>query len=266
MKRDKAEVLSELDVVIRVLRQSYSKLDFVASMEEEKSLLKGNSISNRKRPAGVILILSEWWCPWALGLLPLIAAIVSGCSAVIIPSSRTTACNQLLSEILHQSVDQESYHVITEDQESGLKTLSSCPFAAAELQQLSSQPYLYANLRQAAPQYHANILDQGVIAAIVDRSAHLETAAFEICQAFYSFQGSSPKSPRCVFVDEFVIQTFKTLLKNTISENFSDVIRTSNDLQGKDALERQILKRSKIWKYPPSESGATTLLAIHQDE
>ena len=65
-----------------------------------------------KTPKGPVLVISPWNFPFAISLMPLIAAIASGSPAVCKPSEITPHVAQLLAELLTKYVDPEAYAVV----------------------------------------------------------------------------------------------------------------------------------------------------------
>lgn len=67
----------------------------------------------RKEPLGVALILGAWNFPFALALMPLIAAISAGCCAMVKPSEIAVASQDLMLEIIPKYLDSSAIRVVT---------------------------------------------------------------------------------------------------------------------------------------------------------
>ena len=67
----------------------------------------------RKEPLGVALIIGAWNFPFAVTLIPLIAAISAGCCAMIKPSEISVASQDLMFELVPRYLDSSAIQVVT---------------------------------------------------------------------------------------------------------------------------------------------------------
>ena len=67
----------------------------------------------RKEPLGVALILGAWNVPFALTLMPLIAAISAGCCVLVKPSEISAASQDLMVEIFPKYLDAGAIRIAT---------------------------------------------------------------------------------------------------------------------------------------------------------
>ncbi len=101
------EVLIEVDIHIDNLRKW-------ARPKREKTPLFLRPAYSRVmyEPYGVSLIISPWNYPFSLAILPLIAAISAGNTAIIKPSEFTPETSSLLSELLRKTFDEKYVAVV----------------------------------------------------------------------------------------------------------------------------------------------------------
>lgn len=81
----------------------------------------------RKEPKGVALIIGAWNFPILLTLQPMVAAIAAGCAIILKPSDLAIACQDLLTEIVPQYLDENAIRCITA--------------GAQEMQHILDQPF-----------------------------------------------------------------------------------------------------------------------------
>lgn len=266
LQRDSSDAVAEVDLVVRTIRDIYGSLDFEKTQSDEDSVARGESYIRRKKPAGVVLIISGSWNPFALSLIPLAMAIASGCPAILYLPARAPSCSEIISEILARSVDQEAYHAISEKKSSTLIELCRLPFDVVEIQYLNHQPQINSTLRKANFRSQINEIHRGVVAAVVWRSADLKTAASELSQAVSRFNGTSPMAPRVVFVDEVEVEKLEMLLithleylpKNTGS-------RQSTDESYYEDLKKQ-RPGSRVFLNDTASYGSTGLVVLDSEE
>ena len=67
----------------------------------------------RKEPLGVALIIGAWNFPFAVTLMPMIAAIAAGCCVMIKPSELSVASQDLMSEIVPRYLDSSAIRIVT---------------------------------------------------------------------------------------------------------------------------------------------------------
>lgn len=78
------------------------------------------------QPKGCSLIISPWNYPFQLSIMPLIAAITSGCTAIIKPSEFSVNTSKLLEKMLNKCFEPEYIAVLNGDQETS-KSLLKLP-------------------------------------------------------------------------------------------------------------------------------------------
>lgn len=106
-------VYEEIRFHLRKLKQ-WSKIRKVKTRQLVHAFSKSRIIP---QPKGCTLILSPWNYPFQLAVMPLIAAISSGCTAIIKPSEFSVNTSRLLEKILNNAFSPEYIRVINGDQE-----------------------------------------------------------------------------------------------------------------------------------------------------
>lgn len=67
----------------------------------------------RKEPRGVVLILGAWNFPFAVALMPLVAAISAGCCALVKPSEVAGASQDLIKDLVEKYMDPRAIRAVT---------------------------------------------------------------------------------------------------------------------------------------------------------
>lgn len=258
------DATAEVDLVVRTIRNIYKGLDFEKTLADEERLARGESYIHRRRASGIILIAPEFRNPFTLSLTPLAIAIANGCPAILCLPSQTPSSNQIISDILKRSIDQEAYHTIHEENSSTLIELCRLPFDVAEIQLLEHRPEIYSTLQQANFRCQINEIQRGVVTAVISRTANLKTAASELCQAVSRFNGTSPNAPRLLFVDESVIEEFKQLLITNLDQ--LQKTTSSHHLTAKPHYDGLIKQWPGSWTYPNdiTSYGSSRLLVLNK--
>ncbi|XP_062432526.1 aldehyde dehydrogenase family 3 member B1-like [Rhea pennata] len=79
----------------------------------------------RKDPYGVVLILTPWYCPIHIILMPLIGAIAAGNCVIVKPSETTKNTERLVAEALPGYLDNDCFAVVTAGVEETTKLLEN---------------------------------------------------------------------------------------------------------------------------------------------
>lgn len=208
--------LAEYFFLLQEVRQVRKKL---------KKWLKSKRISSpvyfqpcknelRYEPFGSVLIIAPWNYPIQLALSPLIAAVAAGNTVILKPSEITTACEQLLVDIVAEAFPPEHVAVITGDAE-----------VAGELLENKFDFIFFTGSTQvgkivaskAAEHLTPTILELGgKCPCLVHPSADLETAARRILAGRFFNGGQTCFAPDFVVVQESVKEKLMALFEKAM--------------------------------------------------
>lgn len=160
----------------------------------------------RKEPLGVVLIIGAWNFPVLLVLQPLIAAITAGCCVIIKPSELTTACQNLLRDLVTRYLDPTAIRVVCGGVDETTKLLE-LPFNHIFF---TGSANVGRHVSAAAAKHLTPVTLElgGQCPAIVGKSADLERAAKAIAYAKFLNAGQICLSVNHVFVDPPVHDEF----------------------------------------------------------
>lgn len=160
----------------------------------------------RKEPLGLVLIIGAWNFPVLLVLQPLIAAITAGCCAVIKPSELTTACQNLLRDLVTRYLDPTAIRVVCGGVDETTKLLE-LPFNHVFF---TGSANVGRHVCAAAAKHLTPVTLElgGQCPAVIGKSADLERAAKAIAYAKFLNAGQICLSVNHVFVDPAVHDEF----------------------------------------------------------
>lgn len=177
-------------------------------------------------PKGVVLIIAPWNYPFQLSFLPLISAIAAGNCAVIKPSELAGHSAEVISDIVHNYLDQNLFRVINGDVET-----------AKNLLELSFDHIFYTGntevgshvMKKAAEHLTPVTLELGGKSpCIIDNSCDLSLAAKRIAWGKCLNAGQTCIAPDYVLIEKSLETKFVTFLKNHLSKMFGDVKHSKN--------------------------------------
>ena len=160
----------------------------------------------RKEPLGVALILGPWNFPFALTLMPMIAAIAAGCAVMVKPSEIAMASQHLMADIVPKYLDQEAIQIVT-----------GGPMETGLILERRFDAIFYTGSTKigkivsaaAAKHLTPTVLELGGQApCIVTRSADIDTAAKRITYSKFLNSGQICLAANHVFVDPSVHDRF----------------------------------------------------------
>lgn len=227
---------------IRVMRKNLSK--WAAPQRVSDSI--GNFPSTNytlASPYGVTLIISPWNYPAQLTLLPLVAAIAAGNTAIIKPSEYSPNTSALLHDIIEENFPSEYISV----------TKGGVP----ETQALLEEPFDYIFftgstevgrivMRAAAEHLTPVTLELGGKSpAIVDESAKINMAARRIVWGKFMNSGQTCVAPDYVLVHESKEEELLTALKSEIIRQYGKDASLSPDY-GRIAHDRHFDRLAKL--------------------
>ncbi len=157
-------------------------------------------------PKGVVLIISPWNFPFNLALMPLISALAAGNRCVIKPSELSPATSSLVASMVAELFPPEEVAVLEGDAEAA-KALLAEPFDHIFF---TGSDRVGRKVMEAAARNLSSVTLElgGKTPAVVDRSAHLATAAERIVWAKYVNAGQTCIAPDYVLVHEDLEERF----------------------------------------------------------
>jgi aldehyde dehydrogenase (NAD+) len=157
-------------------------------------------------PKGVVLIISPWNFPFNLALMPLISALAAGNRCVIKPSELSPATSRLVASMVAELFSPEEVAVLEGDAEAA-KALLAEPFDHIFF---TGSDRVGRKVMEAAARNLSSVTLElgGKTPAVVDRSAHLATAAERIVWAKYVNAGQTCIAPDYVLVPEDLEEGF----------------------------------------------------------
>ncbi len=157
-------------------------------------------------PKGVVLIISPWNFPFNLALMPLVSALAAGNRCVIKPSELSPATSRLVASMVAELFTPEEVAVLEGDAETA-KALLAEPFDHIFF---TGSDRVGRKVMQAAARSLSSVTLElgGKTPAVVDRTAHLATAAERIVWAKYVNAGQTCIAPDYVLVPEDLEERF----------------------------------------------------------
>ncbi|KAH7357514.1 hypothetical protein BKA66DRAFT_445554 [Pyrenochaeta sp. MPI-SDFR-AT-0127] len=202
----------ELVNVLDTINALYERVDFHDVLAKEQDLKNGGSFASFLVPRGAALVVQLSSSPLISTLGPLAAALAAGSPTVILGSSKLTATNEILQQIILDSLDREAFHFEKNTDSSAAQAFTQQPYATAILPDLQARemfgPLVVSknmSIRLIEPYY-------GVPAGIIDRSytGPFEQVVGHICRTTPGDSTCNPlRVPRLFFVDESIISAFK---------------------------------------------------------
>lgn len=188
----------------------------------------------RHEPLGVALIIGTWNFPFAVTLMPLMAAISAGCCAMVKPAEATVACQNLMVDILPRYLDNSAIQVVT----GGPQETSMILERRFDHIFYTGNPKI-GKIIQAAAAKHLTptILELGGQApCIVTPSADIDLAAKRIMFSKFLNAGQICLSSNHVFVDPIVHDNFieraiywiAQYLKDDGKDQFAHIVNERN--------------------------------------
>lgn len=208
--RVEAEV--EYQLSTHAVKEHYSSLDIADLLEAEYSLAHSKDHTTRRVPYGCAYIVPDNHSLLYSTISPIAAAVAAGnCVAIELPQTlRLTGT--VLRKVLSKALDQDSFAIVDRDpfdaafRSTHVVTLNAVPNEKA----VSSSQSIQTPLARTA--------------AIVDRSADINTAAKELVRARFAFSGQTPYATDLVLVNEFCIKEFcSALAQSTLSFLTQDI-------------------------------------------
>lgn len=171
------------------------------------------------KPYGTVLVISPWNYPIMLSLVPVIGALACGNSCILVPSSKSSNCEQALASILNQ-LDENILQVVT----------GSGSVIVPKLIEQYPIDYIFFTGgeevgRKIATQAASKLIPYtlelgGKSPCIVDSSANLAVAARKIVWGKFINAGQVCVAPDYLIIDEKIEEQFIKLLTFEIENLF----------------------------------------------
>ena len=219
--------LTEISIVLQEIDQHLKNLDRWAKPERVVSpiALLPSSSYMYKEPLGVTLIISPWNYPFQLLLNPLVAAISTGCTAVLKPSPYVKHFEALIVKLIGETFDPK-YIAIT----SGGREVNQLLLAERwDFIFFTGSPYLGKIVMKAAAEHLTPIVLElgGKSPCIVDQSANVKVAANRIVWGKLMNAGQTCIAPDYLFVHQSVKAQLIEEIKKAITKQYGDDLKTS---------------------------------------
>ncbi|KAI9101314.1 aldehyde dehydrogenase, dimeric NADP-preferring [Phlyctochytrium arcticum] len=219
------------------------------SVEAPAPFFEGQDLSVRHDPVGTVLIIGPWNYPARLILVPLVGAIVAGCTAVIKPSEVASNTSRIIAELMPKYLDEEAYQVVT----GGVAETTA-------LLELRWDKILYTGngsvgriiLAAAAKHLTPVILELGgKCPVVVTKDADLDAAAKRIAHGKFINNGQTCVAPDYLLVDESVKTDLLDKIKAAITANWTE------NPQSSDSYSRMVNERhfNRITKVLDASKG-----------
>lgn len=215
-------------------------LDWIKNLEEwtadeytDSGFIFGTLMKThiRHEPLGVSFIIGTWNFPFMVVLTPLIAAIASGCCALVKPSELAHESEQLLVDLIPRYLDTSAISIVTGGAEETSYMLSQ------KFDQIffTGSTGVAKHVSAAAAKYLTpTVLELGGRApAIVTKSANVEQAAKSCAWAKFTNSGQICLNVNHVFVDPAVRSDFVARLIY-----WNDQFKSKGDHMGRIVNER----------------------------
>ncbi|PID67799.1 MAG: aldehyde dehydrogenase [Flavobacteriia bacterium] len=214
--------LTEISILLQEIDQHLKNLDRWAKPERVVSpvALMPSGSYIYKEPLGVSLIISPWNYPFQLLINPLVAAISTGCTAVLKPSPYVKNFEKLIVRLIGETFDPK-YIAITH----GGREVNQLLLAERwDFIFFTGSPYLGKIVMKAAAEHLTPVVLElgGKSPCIVDQSAHIKVAANRIVWGKLINAGQTCIAPDYLFVHQSVKAQLIEELKKAIAKQYGD--------------------------------------------
>lgn len=177
-------------------------------------------------PFGVCLIMSSWNFQYLTLIMPIAQAIAAG-NCVLAKPSEMAAYSALVVQKILAELDQEIIQVVQGDAPQCITLLKN----QFDVILFTGSPQKGRLIAEAAAKFLTPCILElgGQNPTIVDASANLENAAFNIISGRYMTCGQVCLSPEYVLVEESIHAKFVEMLKSTLESFYSGNPKASED-------------------------------------
>lgn len=214
--------LTEIKTVTQEAEYAIAHLeDWMASDRVSSSVLfTGTRAEIQYEPKGVVLIMAPWNYPVMLTLSPLVGAIAAGNCVVLKPSEHAPHTADVLTDLISDLYDPREITVVTGGPDVA-QSLTAQPFDHIYF---TGSPAIGRQVMAAAAEHLASVTLElgGKSPAIVDGTAHLETAASRIAWSKFTNAGQTCIAPDYVLAHEDIHDDLVDHLDTVIHEFYGD--------------------------------------------
>lgn len=221
MNKCKTEVyMTEIGIILNEIRFHIKNLK--QWMKNKKVLTPSEQLPAKSfispHPLGVVLIMSPWNYPVQLSLEPLVGAISAGCTAILKPSSYTTATSKILAKILMDTYPAEYITTVLGGREENSNLLKQ---KFDHIFFTGSPKVGHLVMESAAKNLTPVTLELGGKSpVIVDHTANISIAAKRIAFGKILNAGQTCVAPDYLFIHKSVKEEFVSEYKSTINQFF----------------------------------------------
>ncbi len=177
-------------------------------------------------PFGVSLIMSSWNVQYLTLIMPIVQAIAAG-NCVLAKPSEIAASSALVVQKILAELDNEIIQVVQGDAPQCIALLKN----QFDIILFTGSPHKGRLIAEAAAKFLTPCILElgGQNPTIVDSSANLENAAYNIISGRYLTCGQVCISPEYILVEESIHVKFVALLKSTLESFYSANPKASED-------------------------------------
>jgi len=181
-----------------------------------------------KEPLGVTLVLGAWNHPIQLALAPAAASISAGNCVLIKPSEISSACSQIIAQLLPRYVDSDCIKVV----EGAVETSTALLAERFDHIFYTGGGTVGRIVMTAAAQHLCPVTLElgGKSPAIVDRSAKVSVAARRIVRGKFWNTGQTCVAPDYALVHKDVLDSFVSAASAAIKRFYGDDPSQSRDI------------------------------------
>ncbi len=214
-------------LVIKEIKHAKANLHRWLKKQKVKTdvVLLGTKSWVKYEPKGVCLIMSPWNYPINLTFSPLVAAIAAGNTVIIKPSEISSYCSDLMGTIVMDLFEEDEVALVQGDA-SVAQNLLKLPFNHIFF--TGSIPVGKIVMKAAAEHLTSVTLELGGKSpVIIDKSADIKLAAKTVAWLKHFNCGQTCIAPDYIFIQEKILESFKTHYKHYLKEFYGSDVSTS---------------------------------------
>ena len=238
-----AEATAQFLLVLRAIKEFHTAVNPKQSLESEYLLAHGKNFASRRTPYGCAYIQPSNHDTFYSSVVPTAAAIAAGNGVVLELPQTSSALNVELKKLMRKAISSETFAITEGSSATQEFIVESCLVLngrAIENAESSTRKLRTPSRR---------------VAAVVDRSAELGTAAKDCVKARFGFGGKSAYAPDVVLCNEFVLKPFLTALTESAMHYFSNQTNGLVDYAEKAASRRRPGLESSVQRKLQSSSA-----------
>ena len=189
------EALAEYLQVLNSIKTYHATCDPLSCNETEYAIARSEDYLDRRMPAGYVHVIPADESLYNT-IVPVAAAITAGNVVLLQRSSRKTPLASQMEHLLTEALSVETYACVERD-----------PFDP-KYQQSRGVVFEGKSAPSAASSTRRICCPNWRVAAVVDRSADIKSAARDLVRARFSFGGLAAYAPDLILVNDFKIKEF----------------------------------------------------------